>query len=337
MIALIIAGGSGSRLWPLSTPDFPKHLLKINDDNKSLLQNTYDRAKKISDDIFVVSEISHIEHVKNQLPEIPEQNFIIEPARRGTASCIALSLSRIKSIKNVDEPVAIISADHYIRDLDGFKYSFELAAKLTKKFNKIVLIGAEPTYPSTGFGYIKKGKLVDDNVALFNVDSFKEKPDFKTATKYLKSGNYIWNCGYFVASIETFEKEMSQNSPELYNNYLSIENGQFDKYLDFENISIDYALIEKVKDLLVIPATFDWIDLGSFNDLAKVVETNEDGNYVIGNVKTDLVTNCYIQNLESKPLAVIGLDNCVIVNTKDGLVVTRKDLSQKIGEISKKF
>ena len=337
MIALIIAGGSGTRLWPLSTPDFPKHLLKINDDEKSLIQNTYERAKTISEDIFVVSEVSHAEHVKNQLPNIPDQNLIIEPARRGTASCIALALNRIKTLQNIDEPIAIISADHYIRDIDGFKYSFEMASKITQKLDHIVLIGAEPTYPSTGFGYIKKGQLVDENFSVFSVDSFKEKPDFDTATKYLKSGNYVWNCGYFVASIKTFEKEMKGNAPELYQKYSSLSNEKLDKYLEFENTSIDYALIEKVNDLLVIPATFDWMDLGSFNDLAKSVESNEEGNYILGNVKTDSVTNCYIQNTETKPIAVIGLDNCVVVNTKDGLLVARKDLSQKVGEISKKL
>lgn len=337
MVVLIIAGGSGTRLWPLSTPDFPKHLLKLNGDQNSLLQNTYLRAKTLSDDIFVVSEVGHIKHVKDQLLEIPDGNFIVEPGRRGTASCIALSLSYIKSLKGINEPVAIIAADHYIRDNEGFKYSFELAVKLAKKLDKIVLVGAEPTYPSTGFGYIKKGNLVDENLSVFSVDSFKEKPDYQTASRYLKSGDYLWNCGYFVGSIQTFEREMKKNAKELYDNYLTIKDGQSDKYLDFESISIDYALIEKVKDLLVIPATFDWVDLGTFNDLAKSTGSNELGNFVSGPVELSDTTNSYIVNNETKPVVTIGIDNLVVINSKDGILITRKDLSQKVGDLSKKL
>ncbi len=337
MTVLIIAGGSGTRLWPLSTPDFPKHLLKLNGDENSLLQNTYLRAKNLSSDIFIVSEVSHIDHVKNQLPDVPSENFIIEPGRRGTASCIALSLSKIKSLKGLDEPVAIIAADHYVRDTEGFKYSFDLAAKLTKKLNRIVLVGAEPTYPSTGFGYIKKGELVDEDVSVFSVDSFKEKPDYDTASQYLKSGNFLWNCGYFVASISTFEKEMAENNDVLYQNYLSIKDGNSDNYLDFESISIDYALIEKVKDLLVIPATFDWMDLGTFNDLAKSVASNELGNSITGLVEHSDTTNSYIINDEVKPVIAIGLDNLVVINSKNGILIARKDLSQKVGDLSKKL
>ncbi len=337
MIVLIIAGGSGTRLWPLSTPDFPKHLLKLNGDENSLLQNTYLRAKSLSSDIFIVSESSHIKHVKDQLSEVPETNFIIEPARRGTASCIALALSRIKEIIGSSEPIAIIAADHYVRDVEGFKYSFELAAKLTTKLNRIVLVGAEPTYPSTGFGYIKKGSLVDENLSVFSVDSFTEKPDYEVAAKYLKSGDYLWNCGYFVGSIETFEREMKDSSPKLYDNYLNINPDNLDNYLDFENISIDYALIEKVQDLLVIPATFDWMDLGTFDDLAKSSGSNEIGNSISGLVEISETRNSYIINNEEKPLITIGVDNLVIINSKNGILITRKDLSQKVGELSKKL
>lgn len=332
MIILIIAGGSGTRLWPLSVPNYPKHLLKINGDKLSLLQNTYKRAKKISDNIYVVSEAGHINEVKKQLKELTNDHFIVEPARRGTASCIALSLKYLKSKHDPNEPIAILAADHYIRDIAGFKFTFNVAARESIDQQKIVLVGVEPSYPATGFGYIEKS--LDQQSNAFIVKSFREKPDYKTATSYLKNGNYLWNCGYFVGSINVFEREMKQHAKGLYKNYSNLND---QTYLDFENISIDYALIEKVKDLLVVPATFDWMDLGTFADLAKSVTPNQEDNHITGLVEIDSVANSYIQNNEEKPMAVIGIDNCVIINTKDGILVTRKDLSQKVGDISKRF
>jgi mannose-1-phosphate guanylyltransferase/mannose-6-phosphate isomerase len=337
MIAVIIAGGSGTRLWPLSTPDYPKHLLKVQGDKRSLMQNTYTRAKRLSNKIYVVSEIGHIHHVKDQLPDLSEESFIVEPARRGTASCIVAALVKIARDNDPDEPIVVLAADHYIRDVGGFVHSFKVAAANSTKYGRIVLVGVEPDYPATGFGYIEKGELIDEQSFIFNVTAFKEKPDHETAQTYQKSGSYLWNCGYFVGSINTFTKAMKQYSPELLANYeklLAATPEQYEAvYLGFENISIDYALIEKVADLLVVPASFDWLDLGSFADLTKAMSSDKAGNHVFGNV----VKNTYVHNTEDKPVAVIGLDNCVVVNTPQGILVTRKDLSQKVGDISKRL
>jgi mannose-1-phosphate guanylyltransferase len=158
---------------------------------------------------------------------------------------------------------------------------------------------------------------------------------------YVKSGGYLWNCSYFVGSINTFQKAMKTYAPDLLTNYeklkIAKEKDYESTYLALENISIDYALIEKVKDLLVVPASFDWMDLGSFSDLYKAVDRDEQGNHVHGRVETEEVENSFIQNHEDKPLAVIGLDNVVVVNTPNGIVVMRKDLSQKIGDVSKRL
>jgi len=341
MIVVIIAGGSGTRLWPLSTPGYPKHLLKVGGDSRSLLQNTYERAKKLTDKIYIVTDASHTHHVKEQLEELPEENFITEPARRGTASCIVAALVHVAKVNDTDEPVAVLAADHYIRDTGGFVHSFKVAADTSKKFGRIVLVGIEPDYPATGFGYIEKDGLLDEDMFIFNVGSFKEKPDYNTALKYLTSGNYLWNSGYFVGSINTFKNAMQQYSPELFANYQKLEAATHEDYentyLDFENISIDYALIEKVPDLLVVPANFDWMDLGSFSDLAKAVGVDAQGNHTHGNVELEVVQNSFIQNHEGKPVAVIGLDNVVVINTPEGMLVTRKDLSQKVGDVSKRL
>jgi len=342
MIAIIIAGGSGSRLWPLSKPDYPKHLLRVDGDELSLLQHTYERAKRVADAVYVVSEISHIKHVKQQLPELPEDAFIVEPGRRGTANCIVAALAHTNGNHSSDEPIAFMHADHYIRDIAGFEYSFEVASIAAKSNNQIVLVGVEPDYAATGFGYIKKGKLQHtDGQLSFRVDAFQEKPDYKTARKYWQSGEYLWNCGYFVATFDTFRGSMQKYAPELHDNFEKLRQADtshyIDTYLNFKSEAIDYALIEKVDDLLVVPASFDWMDLGSFNDMHKAVGRDESGNYTYGKVELDEVENSFIHNHEDKPLAVIGLDNVVVVNTPHGIAVIRKDLSQKIGDVSKRF
>lgn len=343
MIAVIIAGGSGTRLWPLSTSTYPKQLLKLTND-KSMVQNTYDRARLLTDNIFVVPDISHEQHIKEQLPELKNEAFIVEPGRRGTANCIIAALAQISKMHDKDEPIAFVSADHHIRDTDGFRRSFIKAAEASRETSKLVLVGIEPSYPATGFGYIERGKNAEGLEDIYFVNSFKEKPDYETAKKYLASGNYLWNCGYFVGSINVFLSEMEKYAPEMKSNYEKITNQDLSSedfaeiYQGFESNSIDYALIEKSKDLLVVPASFDWADIGSFKDLHAVVDSDDKGNHMYGEgIYAEESENIYVRNEEEKPIAVIGLDNVVIVNTKDGILVSRKDLSQKVGDIAKKI
>lgn len=343
MIAVIIAGGSGTRLWPLSTPGYPKHLLKINGDDKSLLQNTYARASKIAKTVYVITEAGHAHHIKDQLPELSEDAFIIEPARRGTASCIVAALAKISLGHDPDEAIAVLSADHYIRDMTGFRHSFKVASKASEQAGRIVLVGVEPDHPATGFGYIQKDGLFDEKSFVFNVHSFKEKPAFEVAQEYVRSGNYLWNCGYFVGSLNTFIKNMKDYAPNLFQDYEKLSStsspDEYAKvYLAFENNTIDYALIEKTKALLVVPAAFDWMDLGSFGDLHKVVEIDELGNHLFGDsIEIERVENSFIQTYNDKPVAVIGLDNIVVINTDHGILIARKDLAQQVGIVSKRI
>jgi len=343
MISVIIAGGSGTRLWPLSTPDYPKHLLKVNGGERTLLQNTYDRVKSISSAVYVIPEKSHAHHVKQQLPELAEDAFIIEPARRGTANCVAAALAYLTDKVDPKEAIAFVAADHYIRDVAGFEHSFRIAAEASEQQGRIVLVGVEPDYPSTGLGYIHKGELFDEAAFVFNVHSFTEKPEFNVARKFVKSGQYLWNCGYFVGSIETFKQTMEKYGPEMYAAYEKLlaakSPAEYEKvYLTLKSDAIDYALNEKVDNLLVVPATFDWMDLGSFNDLHKAVVSNEQGNYTSGEgIELEGVENSFIQNKCERPVAVIGLDNVVVINTDNGVLVARKDLSQKVGDVSKRF
>ncbi len=341
MIIVIIAGGSGTRLWPLSTPDYPKHLLKVGGDNRSLLQHTYDRARLITDKIYVVSEVGHIDHVKEQIPELTNDHFIIEPARRGTANCITAALVYISKRHDKNEPIASIHADHFIHNNDGFEECFDALEAICEKEKRIILVGVKPTYPATCFGYIQKGEELKGSPGVFNVHSFKEKPETATAEQYIASDNYLWNCGYFVGSINTFVRSMQQYAPKLYETYQRLDSASPDEYkavyLGLDANTIDYALIEKVPDLLVVPASFDWMDIGSFNDLHKAISNDGNGNYIHGLVEIDEVQDSLIENHENKPVAVIGMNNVVVINTARGLLVAPKDMSQEVGEISKRL
>jgi len=345
MIIVIIAGGSGSRLWPLSTSNYPKHLLKLTSE-RTLLQTAYDRASRLGDNIYVVTESSHSDIVREQLPELPNDAFLIEPGRRGTAHCIVFALDVIARKHDHEELIAFIHSDHHIRDIGEFTRSFSVAAKTSQKFNEITLIGIEPTFPSTGFGYIERDGVISANSGVFEVESFKEKPDYEIAKKYLESGNYLWNCGYFVGSVNTFLDEMKLNAPDLYANYETlssireVNSTEYNKaYLKLDNQVIDIALIEKAKSLAVVSASFDWMDVGSFKDLHDVVPQDKLGNYFSGdNIHAIDVENIYVRNEESdKPIAVIGLNNVVVVNTPDGILVSRKDMSHRTGEVAKKI
>jgi len=343
MITVIIAGGSGTRLWPLSTPKYPKHLLRLVDD-RSMVQQAYDRAKKLGDTVYIVTEASHSDHVREQLSDLPKDAFLIEPGRRGTAHCIVYALDVISRKHGKDEPIAFIHADHHVRDAEGFARSFNIASRISQERDEITLIGIEPTFPATGFGYIERDGVINEDSSAYQVESFKEKPDFDTAQAYVDSGNYLWNCGYFVGSANTFVNEMDRSAPELkrtYDTLSAIELGTQEyenAYLGLDNQVIDIALIEKAKSLAVVSASFDWMDVGSFKDLHNVVKRDENDNYFKGEGINPLdVENVYIRNEEEKPIAVIGLDNVIVVNTPDGILVARKDVSHRTGEVAKKL
>ena len=342
MIVVIIAGGSGTRLWPLSTHDYPKHLLKLTNDN-SLLQNTFERVSELTDakQIFVVSEASHAHHVVEQLPAVPKENVLIEPARRGTASCFLLALDTIKKRDFDDQAIFFLWADNIIRDKRGFNSTANNAAELAEKTQRMVFIGVEPNYASTGLGYMEKGdRLQNGYKNVFELKKFVEKPDHKTAAHYFSSGNYLWNTGYLMATLNTLQREIEANSPKLWDEYQALiaSDDVEQTYLGFEPEAIDKALSEHVTDALVIPGAFDWLDIGSFHDLHGVSEQDDNGNHLNGdNIALEKVTNSYVRNEQDLPVAIIGLDNIAVVATKNGFLVTNKTYAQKVGEISKKF
>ena len=343
MIIVIIAGGSGTRLWPLSTHNFPKHLLKLTNE-KSLLQNTYERVKDLSENIFVIPEKTHAKHVYSQLPGLPRKNILVEPARRGTASCFILALSEIRRRKLPSQAILFLWADHLIKDKKGFAKTAQQAATLAEKERKLVFTGVKPTYPSTGLGYMKKGKsLGKSNKYAFELKHFVEKPDRKTAQHYLKSKQYLWNTGYLTGTIESFEKAIRDHSPRLWNDYIDLSDAMLALrrrrlYMEFVSEPIDTALSEHVPDALVVQGNYDWLDVGSFQDLHRASLQDKNGNYVNGqNVELENVSNSYVRNEDGLPVAIIGLENIAVVVNDNGVLITNKDHAQKVGDLSKKL
>jgi mannose-1-phosphate guanylyltransferase/mannose-6-phosphate isomerase len=344
MIVVIIAGGSGTRLWPLSTKDYPKHLLKLTNE-RSLLQNTYDRVKDLSDDIFIVPEKSHVKYVYQQLPEIPRKRILAEPGRRGTASCFLMALSEIKKQGYEDQAVLFLWGDHLVKDRAGFSKSITQFAKIAENKKKLIFMGGEPTYPATGFNYIHVGKPLKGFKKVYELEEFVEKPNKATAEKYFLGGDYLWNSGYLLGTVATFEKEIETNAPKLWANYQRLLNQKLPKafgfkklYMSLPNEVIDSALSEKVKDAIVVCTPFDWADVGSFHDLHSVSEQDKTGNHIKGdNIELADVTDSYIRNEADVPVAVIGLSNVAVIATENGVLVTNKEQAQKVGDISKRL
>jgi mannose-1-phosphate guanylyltransferase/mannose-6-phosphate isomerase len=341
MIILIVAGGSGTRLWPLSTPDYPKHLLTITG-KRSLLQNTFERAKRATsvDKIYVSTEASHSEHVAQQLPELKAEQIIVEPARRDTMPCILNAIQFISTRHGKAEPIASIHADHHIRDIEGFARAIKVAGKVAERHQRIVLLGVEPTLPAIKYGYIHKGELFDNEEFVYDIASFKEKPAYELARQYFEDGSYLWNMGYFVAPFAVFEEAIRRHAaPEWAKQLdrLQAATAPAERdviYHDFAKEAIDTALMEKVPNLLVMPGNFDWLDVGSFDDVHKVSPQEENGNSLNGgNIHVVESEQIYVRNECDRPVAVIGMDNIVVVNTEQGVLVMRSDQSQKVKQV----
>jgi mannose-1-phosphate guanylyltransferase/mannose-6-phosphate isomerase len=344
MIALINCGGSGSRLWPLSTPEYPKHLLKVsnNPDDGTLLQETYKRVKGFVDDAYFITEAGHASEVKKQLGDVDDDHIIIEPARRGTASCLLIALDHIRQRHDDGLPLIFMHADHVIHDTQGFRETIQHAAEASLTHNTITLLGLEPTYPSTGFGYIEQGsrKSAPGEREVYEVAMFKEKPDRATAEAYVRQGRFLWNMGYFAAPLRVFVDAMKKDSPQMYEQYQSLVEAE-DKtaaYLNFTDIAIDYALMEPASMLHVVPGSFDWIDVGNFQDLHSISPQDEEGNALSGeHVAIEDVTNSFVRNDTMTKLAVVGLDNVAVVVTDNGILVANRNYAHKVGDVAKRL
>jgi mannose-1-phosphate guanylyltransferase len=348
--AVIMAGGVGSRLWPISTEEFPKQFHDILDAGDTLLQKTFSRLNQLipNENIYVLTNERYLDITLEQLPKITSQQVILEPTMRNTAPCILLSALKIQK-SNPNALMLVAPSDHWIEDEAAFLSDVEICFEACKKEDILLTLGIEPTFPNTGYGYIESEKSNDSIVK--KVNQFREKPDYETAKKFISEGNFLWNAGIFLWSVKSirtsFENNMS-SMMELFANGLGVYNTSEEKsfidenYEKAENISIDYGILEKAENVYVKKASFDWNDLGTWGALHDKLDKDSDENSIVRakSSLTDARGNM-IYSASDKLIVIDGIDDYIIVDKKDVLLIFPKNKEQEIkalsAEIGKKF
>lgn len=344
---VIMAGGVGSRFWPMSTTERPKQFIDVLGVGRSLLQLTFDRFKDIcpAENVWVLTNKAYAELVHEQLPEVPASNILLEPCRRNTAPCIAYVSWRIKA-SDPKANVVVTPSDHIITDPEEFRRVIKSCMQFTAETDAIVTLGMTPTRPETGYGYIQADLSSSSprNKEIFRIDSFREKPDLETARKYIQQSNYFWNAGIFVWSVKTIVNAFRVYSPsisKIFETMLPIygtaqEQQQIDeKYPECENISVDYAIMEKAEEIFVHPASFGWSDLGSWGALLEQTKHDLYGNSLIGNnINVYDTHNCIIHTSQEKRVIVQGLENYVVAEKDGSLLICKLSEEQRIRQFT---
>lgn len=340
MYAAIIAGGSGTRLWPSSRQDKPKQFHNLYGDN-TLLQETVKRLDPLvsKDDVYVIAGKSHESIVREQLPWLGKDSYVGEPMGKNTAPAIGV----IATLINRKDPNAVIlvtPSDHIITKEKHFRRLLEVAEQVASEGQNVVTIGIKPTYASTGYGYIQMSdsKKTIDDVEVCKAMSFKEKPDLKTAEEYVSSWHYVWNSGMFIWSAKTILELYRDHAPDIYKLLIRYDGSigtpdeakVFEEIYDaFPSISVDYAILEHAPNITVIPASIGWNDLGSWSSLYEIMDKDEDGNAVVGDHVGVDTHNCLIHS-KDRLVATVGLDNMVVVDTGDVVLILPSGRSQDI-------
>jgi mannose-1-phosphate guanylyltransferase len=337
-----MAGGGGTRLWPKSRELHPKQMHALGSE-RPLVQNTTDLLHRIvgEDNVYIVTNKHHAALIRNIMPSMAG-HIIIDPYRRDTAAAIGLSAVYL-SKKSPDAVMGVFPSDHFIGNPDTFGAIVRLAEDQATE-GHVVTIGIKPTGPETGYGYIEYGtsEASRDGMNVFRVRRFVEKPNRETAEQYLADGNYLWNSGMFIWSVPTVLRLFEKHLPEMYAGLMKIGDaiGTPDEettveriYEGLQSVSVDYGIMEKAEDVLVIPGDFGWNDIGSWKTVHDISPQNADGNVITGHVLEHDTTNCLIMGEKGKVIAAIGLDNLVIIDTPDALLICPKDRTQDVKKI----
>lgn len=355
LTALIMAGGSGERFWPLSTPTKPKQLLSLFS-NKSMIRETVDRILPIIslDKIFIATNILQVEEIKKELSDIPEKNIIIEPLFKDTAAAIGYtSLIIEERFKNLNEKieVVVLASDHLIKDDEKFRDIILKGAIEANKNSTIVTLGIKPDKPETGYGYIEVNTKETINLnEIYKIRRFREKPNKETAEEYVNSGKYLWNSGMFIFSTTTIFKNYEVLMPEhmdIFNkirvkickNKVGVELSNLIKeyFNEFEKISIDFGIMEHSKNIKVIPVSIGWNDIGSFTALSEVFDSDESGNII---KDTEAIIHDASNNIvicKNCRVSLLGVKNLIVIKNGENILISHKDSAQDIKKIVNKY
>lgn len=324
-----MAGGQGTRFWPWSVKKKPKQFLPLHS-KKTMIQETYERYSKwlSNENIFVVTTEEYRDLVIEQLPQLPLEQIILEPDRRDTAACVALTALHCLEMGE-DEVLVMTPADQYISDSQELMESLLIAEKVAEKGNSIVTLGIKPTRPETGYGYLKAIPEKVEEKQILKVDQFIEKPSLDYAKKLLESGNVFWNSGIFVWKPSTIAYYMEKFQGDMWSLLINNKENLKDIYSTLPKISVDYAILEKAKEVYTIPTTFEWDDLGTWRSLERLHNDDNNENIIIGNVYSFSSSNCLIISQDNNT-KVLGVKDLIIVLTEDGLLVCHKSMEHEI-------
>ena len=346
---IIMAGGIGSRFWPMSTPEMPKQFIDILGIGKTMIQLTVERFSGVVpiENIWVVTSKKYKDIVSEQIKGISEENILLEPCMRNTAPCIAYVSWKIrKKFKNAN--LIFSPADHLVMDVDKFQSIINVGLDFISNSDKILTLGMEPTRPETGYGYIKENtniKIEESYSNIKKVEAFKEKPSLELAKEYIIEGGYFWNAGIFLWNVNTVIKSIEKFLPDIADIFNRVEPSMFSpeeqntidkEFPSCQNISIDYAIMEKSSDVYVLPSSFGWSDLGTWGSLYNQLEKDKNTNAVVSNCKVKLVDceNCMVHTPENMSVVIQGIKDSIIA-VKDGrLLICKRDDEQLIKEWS---
>lgn len=345
---VIMAGGIGSRFWPMSTPERPKQLIDVIGCGRTLIQLTADRFKGICppENVWVVTSKNFAGLVRDQLPEIPQENILLEPCMRNTAPCIAYVAWKI-AMRHPEANLVVTPADHVVMDTVEFRRVITSALSFTKDSRVLLTLGMKPNRPETGYGYIEADMDAASpvNKEVYKVRAFREKPSMERAVSYIAQPNFFWNAGIFVWNVQTIESAMRLQQPEIaeimdhaaLSFYSPIEQVVIDElFPQCPNISIDYAIMEKAKGMFVVPASFGWSDLGTWGSLHERSEKDPNNNAAIGNnIKLIESSNCMVHTQENKRVVIQGLNGYIVAEKDNTLLICQLSEEQRIKEFSK--